>query len=43
MNPNGAGMPGVMGPGGQMGMVGNMQNPNIMNGAFNGDGNLFEF
>ncbi|KAG1469347.1 hypothetical protein G6F56_003307 [Rhizopus delemar] len=40
MNPNGAGMPGVMGPGGQMGMVGNMQNPNIMNGAFNGDVNF---
>ncbi|KAG1239922.1 hypothetical protein G6F68_018166 [Rhizopus microsporus] len=39
MNPTGAGMPGGMGPGAQMGIVGNMQNPNLMNGAFNGDAN----
>jgi hypothetical protein len=42
MNPAAAGIPGVIGPGAQMGLVGNMQNPNIMNGAFNGDGNLFD-
>lgn len=43
INPAGAGMPGVIGPGAQMGMVGNIQNPNLINGAFNGDGNLFHY